>query len=142
MAWRRGFRQGSNTPSGIAWPGIPLPHATIQPVNLSPSTYGSTQVGTAPVDAQGRPYFLWWTNISLDDFQHKLASPGPDERAYWMGALLREANTRHVWQFVTLDGVCAAWPRLIRYLGRSRGMWAYLLQMEEPTWPPAEARSG
>ena len=65
-----------------------------------------------------------------------LASPDLEERAYWMGALLREANTRDVWLFVTVDEIRALWPRLIRYLGRSRQMWAWLLELPPPEWPP------
>lgn len=46
-----------------------------------------------------------------------------------MGALLREANSRDVWLFVTPDDIREAWPYLLRHLGRSRAMWAYLLQI-------------
>jgi hypothetical protein len=34
-------------------------------------------------------------------------------RAYWTGALLREANTRDVWLFVTPAALREEWPRLI-----------------------------
>jgi hypothetical protein len=47
-----------------------------------------------------------------------------------MGALLREANTRDVWLFVTPDEIRKAWPHLMRHLGRSRAMWTYLLQID------------
>lgn len=87
-----------------------------------------------------RPYFLFWTDVTVADFRKYLASPDLEERAYWMGALLREANTRDVWLFVTPEQIRQLWPRLIRYLGKSRSMWAYLLGMPEPTWPPEEAR--
>jgi hypothetical protein len=53
-----------------------------------------------------------------------------------MGALLREANTRDVWLFVHPDEIRALWPRLIRYLGSSRQMWAWLLKLPPPEWPP------
>jgi hypothetical protein len=43
-------------------------------------------------------------------------------RAYWMGALLREANTRDVWLFVTPDAIRASWDRVHRHLGRTRAM--------------------
>lgn len=91
-------------------------------------------------DATARPYFLWWTEVTVGELRGLLASPDPETRAYWMGALLREANTRDVWQFVRPREVREMWPRLIRYLGRSRAMWAYLLGLELPVWPPAEAR--
>ena len=86
-----------------------------------------------------RPYFLFWTQATVADLRAHLASEDMEERAYWMGALLREANTRDVWLFVTHSDVRAMWPRLIRYLGRARAMWAYLLQLPEPPWPPTEA---
>jgi hypothetical protein len=84
-----------------------------------------------------RPYFLWWTDATVADLRGHLRDPDPEHRAYWLGALLREANTRDVWLFVTPAEVRAAWPTLIRYLGRSRAMWAYLLGMADPGWPTA-----
>jgi len=86
-----------------------------------------------------RPYFLFWTDATVADLRAHLASTDQEERAYWMGALLREANTRDVWLFVTQDEIRALWSRLVRYLGRARAMWAYLLGLPEPTWPPSEA---
>ena len=91
-------------------------------------------------DDATRPYFLWWTDATVGDLKTHLASADLEERAYWMGALLREANTRDVWLFVTSDDVRELWPRLIRYLGRSRDMWAWLLGLPKPVWPPLEAR--
>jgi len=54
-------------------------------------------------DDATRPYFLWWTDATVGDLKAHLASADPEERAYWMGALLREANTRDVWLFVNSD---------------------------------------
>jgi hypothetical protein len=83
-----------------------------------------------------RPYFLWWTDATVADLRAHLADPNPEVRAYWMGALLREANTRDVWLYVGADDIRALWPRLLRHLGRSREMWAYLLELPRPLWPP------
>jgi len=88
-----------------------------------------------------RPYFVWWVDMTVGRLRELVRSPDPDERAYWMGALLREANTRDVWLFVQPDEVRGLWPSLVRHLGRSRDMWAYLLGLPRPEWPPAEARS-
>lgn len=88
------------------------------------------------LDDTARPYFLWWTDATVGQFKVHLASPDPEERAYWMGALLREANTRDVWLFVDPEDIRALWPRLIRHLGRSRQMWAWLLELPPPEWPP------
>ena len=71
---------------------------------------------------------------------HASSPPDLEERAYWMGALLREANTRDVWVFLMPEQIRELWPRLIRYLGRARARWAWLLDLPDPEWPPAEAR--
>jgi len=87
-----------------------------------------------------RPYFLFWTDATVADLRAHLASTDPAERAYWLGALLREANSRDVWLFVTPSEIRRDWEGVVRHLGRSRSMWAYLLGLPEPTWPPVEAR--
>lgn len=92
-------------------------------------------------DEATRPYFLWWTRATVGELKEHLASPDPEERAYWMGALLREANSRDVWLFTTPAEIRALWPRLIRYLGRSREMWAWLLGLPRPVWPPRPERA-
>jgi hypothetical protein len=99
-----------------------------------------TDPGLARDDA--RPYFLWWTDATSGVLRHHLRSDDPEERAYWMGALLREANTRDVWLFVSPDDVRRLWPLLVRHLGRTRDMWAWLLGMPAPQWPPREAYVG
>lgn len=82
-----------------------------------------------------RPYFLWWTDETVADLRRHLAASDPAERSYWMGALLREANTRDVWLFVTPQQIREAWPHLLRFLGRRRELWGFLLDLD-PTWPP------
>src|SRR5688500_9282284 len=87
-----------------------------------------------------RPYFLWWTELTTGEFRKLLRSPDLEIRAYWTAALMREANSRDVWPFTTAEEIKELWPRLIRYLGRSRAMWAWLLGCEDPGWPPKEAK--
>ncbi len=53
------------------------------------------------LDPHARPYFLWWADVTVDEFRARLSEGRDEDRAYWMGALLREANTRDVWCFVT-----------------------------------------
>ncbi len=86
-----------------------------------------------------RPYFLWWLDATVADLRARLADPDPAVRAYWMGALLREANSRDVWLFVTPAEIREHWDLLLRHLGRHRDMWAWLLGLPAPVWPPAEA---
>jgi hypothetical protein len=92
-------------------------------------------------DNSQRPYFLWWTTATVGDLRAHLRDRDPDIQAYWMGALLREANTRDVWLYVTPEMIRGAWDRLQRHLGRSRAMWIYLLGLPESTWPPPQART-
>ena len=90
-------------------------------------------------EADTRPYFLWWADVTVGDLRRFLRSDDLKERAYWMGALLREANTRDVWWFVTAEEIRELWPHILRHLGRARERWAWLLGLPKPKWPPAEA---
>jgi hypothetical protein len=95
--------------------------------------------GSRRDERDGRPYFLWWTGISEGAFEKHLADTDLDRRAYWLGALLREAHTRDVWRYTTPPDIRTMWPRITRHLGRSRAMWAWLLQLDhrEQVWPPS-----
>src|SRR3990172_6900773 len=91
------------------------------------------------LDDEARPYFLWWTRTTVGELKLHLQSPDLDERAYWLGALLREANTRDVWLFTNEREIRSLWSYLLRHLGRPRNMWAWLLGLPRPIWPPPEA---
>ena len=88
------------------------------------------------LDETARPYFVWWVDVTVGELRRKLGSADLAERAYWYGALLREANTRDVWLFTTPAQIRALWPELTRFLGRSRARWAWLLDLEDQGWPP------
>jgi hypothetical protein len=102
-------------------------------VRLPPTTPDLTDDGA-------RPYFVWWTDVTVGEFRRLLEDPVVETRAYWLGALLREANSRDVWLFTTPEQVRGLWPHLVRHLGRSRERWAWLLDIEDTGWPPAEAK--
>jgi hypothetical protein len=87
-----------------------------------------------------KPYFLWWTDCTAAELRRHLADPDPATRGYWLGAMLREANSRDVWLFTSPAEVRASWPHLVRHLGKSRAMWAWLLEVQNPGWPPTDAR--
>lgn len=57
-----------------------------------------------------RPYFLWWLDATVGDLREKLRSADEEERAYWLGALLREANTRDVWLYTSVQGCARRGP--------------------------------
>lgn len=61
--------------------------------------------------------------------RNKLREGDPSERAYWLGALLREGNTRDVCLFTSVAEIKALWPEVQRHLGRSRAMWEFLLDL-------------
>lgn len=90
-------------------------------------------------DDDARPYFVWWVDCTIGELKAHLADPDVEQRAYWLGVVLREANTRDVWLFTHPAEIRALWPKLVRYLGRTRSMWAWLLGMPAPEWPPSEA---
>jgi len=79
-----------------------------------------------------KPYFLWWTEVTVGELKRKLTEGAYAERAYWLGALLREANTRDVWLFTSVAEIKAMWPHVYRHLGKSRDMWQFLLDLPAP----------
>jgi hypothetical protein len=80
------------------------------------------------VDAKGRPYFLWDDDMTLDEFRSRLRGGDVEVRAYLTGKLMRQAKPDDVFQFVRLAELVELWPKLERYLGRSRPMWKWLLE--------------
>ena len=95
----------------------------------------------ALLEPSTRPYFLWWTDATVAELKVHLASDELVERVYWMGALMREANTRDVWLFVKPREIRDVWPQLIRHLGSSRSMWAWVLGLPDTGWPPGAGES-
>lgn len=83
------------------------------------------------VDEEGRPYFLWDMDVTLDAFRERLRTGDPDTRAWLLGKLLREAKPDDVFEFTTLAEIRVLWPRLERHLGRTREFWTWLMQVWE-----------
>ena len=80
------------------------------------------------VDARGRPYFLWDTEMTLAEFEESLRSSSRPGRAYLVGKLMRQAKPDDVFSFVTTAEIVELWPDLERYLGRERPFWRWLLE--------------
>ena len=77
------------------------------------------------VDAAGRPYFLWDTEMTLEEFTRRRresgrVGSGRKGRAYLVSKLMRQAKPDDVFTFVTFDESVELWPTLERYLGRQR----------------------
>lgn len=80
------------------------------------------------VDAAGRPYFLWDCDMTLAEFERRLREQGREGKAYLVGKLMRQAKPDDVFTFVTVDEIVELWPLLVRYLGRERPFWTWLLE--------------
>jgi hypothetical protein len=78
-------------------------------------------------DRQGRPYFLWDVDLSLDEFRERLRSPERGVRDFFLAKLLRQAKPDDALQFVTLAEIATSWPRIELQLGRQRDFWRWLL---------------
>jgi hypothetical protein len=84
-------------------------------------------------DARGRPYFLWDCELTLEEFRRALRTPDREQRAYWVGKLMRQAKPDDVFTFVSVAEIAELWPSVHRYLGRTRDFWAWIL----PRWGAA-----
>ena len=78
-------------------------------------------------DSSGRPYFLWDSDLSLDEFRERLRSEEPGVRGYYLGKLLRQAKPDDAFLFVTLEEIDRDWNEIERYLGKSRGFWEWVV---------------
>lgn len=82
-------------------------------------------------DAQGRPYFLWDMEMTLDEFERAIRDERSDGRAYLVGKLLRQAKPDDALQFVSPQQIAELWPSVERYLGKSKPFWDWLLDQWE-----------
>jgi len=79
------------------------------------------------VDQQGRPYFLWDSAFTLEQFRAALRDSETSARAYLIGKLMRQAKPDDVFSFVSPQTIRELWPSLERYLGETRAFWTWLL---------------
>jgi hypothetical protein len=82
------------------------------------------------VDAQGRAYFSWDSDVTLERFVELLRHPELETRAYALGKLLRQAKPDDVFTFVSPAEIREHWPQVEPYLGRTREFWRWVLD----TW--------
>lgn len=79
------------------------------------------------VDGQGRPYFLWDTDMTLVRFQELLAGDDVEVRALLIAKLMRQAKPDDVFQFLTVGEIRAEWARIEPSLGKTREFWTWIL---------------
>ncbi|HYI12514.1 MAG TPA: hypothetical protein VEK57_25910 [Thermoanaerobaculia bacterium] len=83
------------------------------------------------VDPQGRPYFLWDMEMTLEEFERAIHGSDAALRAYLVGKVMRQAKSDDALQFVSAQEMADMWPDVDRYLGKSRAFWAWLLEQWE-----------
>lgn len=80
------------------------------------------------VDPQGRPYFLWDMEMTLEDFERIIGDHEAEERPYLIGKLMRQAKPDDALQFVSPQEIADLWESISRYLGNKRPFWDWLLE--------------
>ncbi|MBL8800351.1 MAG: hypothetical protein JNN27_00025 [Planctomycetes bacterium] len=83
------------------------------------------------VDAQGRPYFLWDMDLTLERFRELLATGDEATRLHLTAKLMRQAKPDDVFTFLSEAQIRERWPHIEAQLGRSRAFWAWLLAQWE-----------
>lgn len=90
------------------------------------------RAGALLCDPQGRPYFSWDSDLTLEEIRERLADKDTAIRAYHLGRLMRQAKPDDVFQFVGEDDIRSLCPHVEPYLGRTRAFWAWLLEAWRP----------
>jgi len=80
------------------------------------------------VDENGRPYFLWDCDVTLELLRTLLTSDDREERAYWAGKVMRQAKPDDALILISPAQMRALWPDLERFLGKTKPFWAWLLE--------------
>ena len=83
------------------------------------------------VDAQGRPYFLWDVDMTLEEFERALADRESPSRPYLIAKVMRQAKPDDALQFVSAQEMLDEWTLIEPHLGKSREFWTWLLEQWE-----------
>lgn len=83
------------------------------------------------VDQQGRPYFLWDVEMTLEEFERAIRDRESPTRPYLIGKVMRQAKPDDALQFVSPQEMADEWSSFERYLGKTRPFWEWLLEQWE-----------
>ena len=89
-------------------------------------------------DPQGRPYFLWDCEMTLDELQRALRNSEPGARAYLVAKLMRQAKPDDVLSLVSVEEILNLWDRVEVQLGTARPFCSWLL----PRWAEQDRDAG
>ena len=92
--------------------------------------YGRSVLNPTPIDrrldAQGRPYFLWDTDITETKFRELLAHGDHTLKSVLIAKLMRQAKPDDVFIYASEAEIRQLWPQLVPHLGRTRAFWEWL----------------
>ncbi len=75
------------------------------------------------------PYFNWDAPVTNAEVRHALAHGTEDDKLFWMGRILREAQYWDIWKFISLRrDLMPRWERLRSRLGRRRAFWEFMIE--------------
>ena len=80
------------------------------------------------LDASGRPYFLWDTDMTLERFEELLRSGEPAVRVHLVAKLMRQAKPDDVFLFIGLEDIGELWAKIQPKLGRTREFWSWWMK--------------
>jgi hypothetical protein len=78
-------------------------------------------------DAQGRPYFLWDVDLTLQALHERMAHGTDDERAYWLAKVMRQAKPDDALFLFSEPLMRQLFPLIERHLGNKKHFWRWLL---------------
>ena len=84
--------------------------------------------GNLLVDSKNRPYFLWDSEMTIEELEAGLSSPDRQIRAYLLGKVMRQAKPDDVFRFVRLAEIRELWSDVEKHLGDKRDFWRWLLE--------------
>jgi hypothetical protein len=83
------------------------------------------------VDGQGRPYFAWDVEMTLDELRLRLDDADATIAGYFHAKLMRQAKPDDVFQLTSARRVRELWPQIVGHLGRTREFWTWLFEQWE-----------
>jgi hypothetical protein len=83
-------------------------------------------------DAQGRPYFLWHCDVTLERLRQLLWDPDDEIRAHWVATVMRQAKPDDALVLVPADAMRRILPRIASQLGNRREFWHWYLAATAP----------
>lgn len=79
------------------------------------------------IDAEGRPYFLWDCDLTMQQLRSELVGADPTTRAYWVGKVMRQAKPEDALALIPAAQMADQWDAVERHLGERRAFWTWLL---------------